>query len=79
MMLWPRVRSTRLAMERLMFFLKFDMLFAGFKQAKQQARKLNRRRHSDADPRELLRMRAELEAAREHVRLMSVVNRNRMF
>jgi hypothetical protein len=62
-----------------MFFLKLDTLFAGFEQAKQQTKKLNRRRHSDADPRELLRMRAELEAAREHMKLMSVINRNRMF
>jgi hypothetical protein len=66
-------------MEMFMFSAKFQLLFAGLKKIKQVAMKLNQRRHSDADPRELQRMRAELNAAREHARLMDVINRNRIF
>jgi DNA mismatch repair ATPase MutS len=62
-----------------MFSLKLNQLFASLKDAKDLARKFNRPRHSDADPRELHRMRAELRAAQEHARLMNVFHRNRIF
>jgi hypothetical protein len=62
-----------------MFLLKLDMLFSSLKDAKKLAKRLNRHRHSDADPRELQRMRAELRAAREHMRQTNILNHNRIF
>jgi hypothetical protein len=70
---------SRLAMEKLMFSLKLNLLFPSLKQVKDFTKRLNQPRHSDADPRELHRMRMELEAAREKARLMNVINRNRIF
>jgi hypothetical protein len=62
-----------------MFSLKLNLFFANLKDAKDLARKFNRPRYSDADPRELQRMRVELRAAQEHARLMNVFHRNRIF
>ncbi len=62
-----------------MFFLKFDQFFAQFKDAKDHAKTLDRLKRSEADPRELQKMRAELRAAQEHARLMNIINRNRIF
>jgi hypothetical protein len=61
-----------------MFSLKLNLLFAGWKDAKEIARKFNRPRQSELDPRELHRMRSELRLAREQARLMSVIYRNRI-
>jgi hypothetical protein len=66
-------------MEKLMFSAKLNSIFANLKDVKQLAKKLNHKRHPGADPRELNRMRAELNTAREHARLMDVINRNRIF
>lgn len=55
-----------------MFSLKFDLLFPSLDVAKATARKLNaawRRPAPQGDPRELKRMRDELETAREKVRM----------
>ncbi len=55
-----------------MFSLNFDPLFLGLEKVKETARLLNanrRRQPSDADPRELQRMRDELSAARERLRM----------
>ncbi len=66
-----------------MFSLKSDLLFSSLLEAKDFAKRINARLrpvpHSDADPRELQRLRAELKAAREKARLMSVINRNRIY
>ena len=66
-----------------MFSLKFDLLFSNLLEVKNLARKINRRlirpRHYNVDPRELQRMRAELETARDHARLMNIFNRTRIF
>jgi hypothetical protein len=70
-------------MEAHMFSLKSDLLFSSLLEARDFAKRINARfhpvPHSDADPRELQRLRAELKAAREKVRLMSVINRNRIY
>ena len=62
-----------------MFSLKLNLLFASLKDAKMIAKLFNHRKYSTADPRELIRMRAELRIAQEHARLMNVINRNRIF
>ncbi len=66
-----------------MFDLKQNLFFAAVSDAKDFAKKLNRwlqhPRHSSADPREVHRMRNELRAAREHMRLLGLINRNRIF
>ncbi len=66
-----------------MFSLKFDLFFSNLLEAKNLIKKINRRlnrpQHYNVDPRELQRMRAELQAAREHARLMNVFNRTRIF
>ena len=52
-------------------------------EAKDYAKKINWRRNhppnSGMAPRELHRMQSELRAAREHVKLMDILNRNRIF
>jgi hypothetical protein len=66
-----------------MFSLKSNLFASMLVEAKDYARKINLRRsyppNREADPRELNRMRSELRAAREHVLLMNVLHRNRIF
>jgi hypothetical protein len=66
-----------------MFSLKFDVLFAAVAEAKHIAKSMASRRRrlqiNDADFRERQRMLAEIKAAREHARLMDILNRNRIF
>ena len=66
-----------------MVSLRSDLFFSALGDAKDFAKKLNRLlhnpRHSNADPREVQRMRDELRLAREQVRLMSIMHRNRIF
>ena len=65
-----------------MFSLKFDLLFPSFESAKEMARKLNEKRmrppRIPANPRDYVRMRAELAAAREKQKLFTVMHRNRI-
>ena len=70
---------SRLAMEKLMFSLKLNLLFPTLKEAKDFAKRLNRPQRADVDPRELHRMRMELKAARERALLMTVINSHRIF
>jgi hypothetical protein len=66
-----------------MFSLKSNLLFSTLLEAKDFARKINRRRsyppNYEVDPRELHRMQSELRAAREHAQLMNILHRNRIF
>jgi hypothetical protein len=66
-----------------MFSLKSNLLFSALLEAKDFAKKINRRRshppNSEVSPRELNRMLSELRAAREHAQLMNVLHRNRIF
>jgi hypothetical protein len=66
-----------------MFSLKSNMFFSMLVEAKDYAKKINRRLshppNSEASPRELHRMRSEVRAAREHAQLMNVLYRNRIF
>lgn len=66
-----------------MFSLKSNLLFSAVLEAKDFARKINRRRSHPpnyvVDSRELHRMQSELRAVREHAQLMNVLYRNRMF
>ena len=65
-----------------MFSLKLDNLFPALAAAKELARKLNVRRNalitSANDPRELQRIRAEFNAARDRMQMLSVTHRNRI-
>jgi hypothetical protein len=66
-----------------MVSLRSDLFFSALGDAKDFAKKLNRLlhspQHSSADPRDVQRMRDELQLAREQARLMSVMHRNRIF
>lgn len=66
-----------------MFSLKSNLFFSMLVDAKDFAKKINRRRsyppNSEVDPRELHRMQSELRAAREHAQLMNVIYRDRIF
>jgi hypothetical protein len=66
-----------------MFSLKSNLFASMLVEAKDYARNINLRRshppNCEMDPRELNRMRSELRAAREHVLLMNVLHRNRIF
>ena len=62
-----------------MFSLKFDLLFPSLEMAKATAKKLNftlARPAPIGDPRELKRMRDELDQAREKVRQQVTAGRN---
>jgi hypothetical protein len=62
-----------------MFSLKFDLLFPSLEAARATAKKLNfalTGSKPKADPRDLKRMRDELDRAREDVRMQVTVNRN---
>ena len=66
-----------------MVSLRSDLFFFFFGDAKDFAKKFNRLlhnpRHSHAYPREVQRIRDELRLAREQVRLISIMHRNRIF
>ena len=66
-----------------MFSLKSNLFTSMLVEAKDYAKKINRRRshppNSVMAPRELNRMQSELRAAREQARLMNVLYRNRTF
>ena len=66
-----------------MFSLKSNLLFSALLEAKDFARKINRRRshlpNCEVDPRELHRMQSELRAAREHAQLMNMIHRHKIF
>ena len=66
-----------------MFSLKSNLFFSMLVEAKDFAKKINRRRSHpliyEVDPRELHRIQSELRAAREHAQLMNMTYRNRMF
>jgi hypothetical protein len=66
-----------------MFSLKSNVFFSMLVEAKDYAKKINRRRshppNSEVGPCELHRMQSELRAAREHAQLMNVIHRSRIF
>lgn len=66
-----------------MVSLRSDLFFSALGDAKDFAKRVNRLlhnpQHSNADPRDVQRMRDELRVAREHVRLISIMHRNRIF
>jgi uncharacterized short protein YbdD (DUF466 family) len=66
-----------------MFSLKSNLFASMLVEAKDYAKKFNRRRshppNSDMPSREWHRMQSELRAAREQARLMEVLHRNRIF
>lgn len=66
-----------------MFSLKSNLFFSILLDAKDYAKKINRRfshpPNSEVSPRELHRMQSELRTAREHAQLMNVIYRNRIF
>jgi hypothetical protein len=66
-----------------MFSLKSNLFISILVEAKDFAKKINRRRshppNSGVNPRELHRMQSELRTAREHAQLMNVNHRNRIF
>lgn len=66
-----------------MFSLKSNLLFSALLEAKDFAKKINRRRsyppNLEVSPRELHRMQSELRAAREHAQLMNMIHRHRIF
>ena len=67
-----------LAMETLLFPLKFDLLFPSLDMAKATAKKLNtalKRPEMSCEPREHKRMQDELRLARERVRAQLTVGR----
>ena len=61
-----------------MFPLKLDLLFPTITAAKDLARKLNARHPPLRDPREIQRIRAELQAARDRLSLQTILHRNRI-
>mgnify|MGYP001583159986 CR=1 FL=1 len=64
-----------------MFSLKFDLLFPTIDAAKDLARNLNAKRKPhplSRDPREIQRIRAELQAARDRLSLHTILHRNRI-
>ena len=66
-----------------MFSLKSNLFTSMLVEAKDYAKKINRRRshppNSGMPPREWHRMQSELRAARDHARLLNVLHRNRIF
>lgn len=66
-----------------MFSLKSNLFFSILVDAKDYAKKINRRLshppNAEADPRDLHRMQSELRAVRERAQLFNVIYRNRMF
>ena len=64
-----------------MFLLKFDLLFPTIAAAKELARNLNAKRKPHPlphDPREIQRIRVELQAARDRLSLQTILHRNRI-
>ena len=61
-----------------MFPLKFDLLFPAIAAAKDLARELNARHPPPRDPREIQRIRAELQAARDRLSLQTILHRTRI-
>ncbi len=64
-----------------MFPLKFDLLFPTIAAAKDLARNLNAKRKPHPplrDPREIQRIKAELQAARDRLSLQTILHRNRI-
>ena len=66
-----------------MVSLRSDLFFSDLGDAKDFAKRVNcllhNPQHSNADPRDVQRMRDELRVASEHVRLISIKHRNRIF
>ncbi len=66
-----------------MVLLRSDLFFSALGDAKDFAKRVNHLlhnpQHSNADPRDVQRMRDELRVASKHVRLISIMHRNRIF